>query len=165
MIKQFLFWQPASFGFNLILFFFSQWFLWLVIFSLSFYWLIKRSFKQLGWFWFFLIVSEILETVIKHFSPWPRPFYQKGVTPPEWISHYSYGSFPSGHAIRSAIVLWFLWRENKRWFWLLLPGIILVNLGRILFSLHYPIDILGGLVLGYLLVKIEELKVKNLIKS
>ncbi len=103
--------------------------------------------------------------VIKHFSPWDRPFYQNGVQPPAWFGGYSQGSFPSGHAIRSAIVLYFLWQENRKLFWFLLPGIILVNLGRILFSLHYPIDIIGGLILGLILVKSEKLIVNNLVKS
>lgn len=161
VIKNFLFWQPENFSFNSLVFFFSHWFLWLIIFGLTLFWLLKNKLRQLKLFWLLIIFSELLEITIKHFSPWQRPFYQNGVQPPEWIVDYSRGSFPSGHAIRSAIVLSFLWQENKALLWPLLPGIILVNLGRVLFGLHYPIDILAGLVLGYLLVKIRKLMIKK----
>jgi len=165
IVKDFLFWQPASFSFNSVLFFFSHWFLWLVILGLSLWWLAKNRTRRLGLFWLLLVSSELLEAVIKYFSPWDRPFYQNGVHPPEWIGSYSYGSFPSGHAMRSAIALCFLWQEDKKMFWFLLPGIVLVNLGRILFSLHYPIDIIGGLILGFILVKSEQLIMNSLVKS
>jgi len=164
MISQILFWQPNNFHFQPLVFFFSHWFLWLLIFALSFSWLLRRKIEKLSWFWVLLVLSEILEMLIKHFSPWDRPFYQTGTQPPDWISGYSRGSFPSGHAMRSAIVLIFLWREDKRLFWLFLPGIILVNLGRVLFGLHYPIDIFGGLTLGFILVKSEKLACQKLMR-
>jgi len=152
MIKNFLFWQPVNFGFNLIIFFFSHWFLWLMIFGLTGWFLWKKKYRLFVWFWGMLVASEIIEAAIKYFSPWPRPFYTNGITPPDWVGGYSEGSFPSGHGMRSVIVLCFLWRENKKLFWLFLPGVVLVNGGRILFSLHYPIDIIGGIILGLVLV-------------
>lgn len=151
MIKEILFWQPESFSFNLVLFFFSHWFLWLVIFSLLIYWAKKREGRKIFLFVFLLLLGEVIDGGLKRISPWPRPFYLEGVAPPQWIGEYSRGSFPSGHALRTGLILSFLWRENRRFFWGVLPGMMLVNLGRILFSLHYPIDILGGLAIGFFL--------------
>jgi membrane-associated phospholipid phosphatase len=162
MIKDFLFWQPVDFGFNGFLFFFSHWFLWLLLLGLTGWLWRKKKYYLLFCFWSALVVS----IVVKHFSPWVRPFYTSGVTPPAWFAGYSQGSFPSGHGMRSAILLYFFWRENKKLFWLLLPGVILADVGRVLFRLHYPIDIIGGLAIGFVLVKFLEVGLERLgIKS
>jgi len=162
MIKSILFWQPTDFGTNSLLFFFSHWFSWLVIFGLSGWWLWKRRYGRIISFWILLITSVILEIFVKHFSPWWRPFLSTGHTPPGWVSSYSQGSFPSGHAIRAVIILFYAWKIDHRLFWILLPGMILVNLGRILFALHYPVDIIGGVALGLIMIWGWEKLPKNL---
>lgn len=154
MFGAFLFWQPAQFGFNPILFFFSHFFLWLLIFGVTFWLAFKKKYRLLFLFWVVLLASEVVEILIKHFSPWARPFYTNNASPPEWFAGYSLGSFPSGHGMRSAILLYFFWIKNRKLFWLILPGLLLTNIGRVLFGLHYPVDIIGGFLLGFLLVKI-----------
>ncbi len=144
----FLFWQPSQAHFSWLLFFFSHWFLWLVIFGLLGFWGYRHRWRRLAAFLLLLLFSEFVEITLKYFSPWPRPFYNLHFQPPPWIGRYSWGSFPSGHAIRSALVLSFLWLMNKPIFYIILPGIFLVNFGRIYFGLHYPVDIMGGFVLG-----------------
>ena len=160
MIRGLFFWQPVNFGFVPILFFFSHWFLWLLVFGLLGYFLLKKKYRQLFWFLIILAVSEIVEVIGKRFSPWPRPFYTNGSVPPNWFAGYSHGSFPSGHGMRSVILLYFLWVENKKLFWFLLPGVILADVGRVLFGLHYPIDIIGGLIFGLAIVCTSR-KIKN----
>ncbi len=152
MIKSLLFWQPTFPSKSLLMFFFSHWFLWLLIIGLSGFWLIKKRFKIFSIFWILLVVFEIANTVLKAFSPWNRPFINDVTIPPEWIGSYSQGSFPSGHAFRSIILLCFFWREDKRLFWILLPGVLLVSISRVVFKLHYPIDILGGYIIGGLAI-------------
>jgi len=154
-MRKFLFWQPENFTFNPFLFFFSHWFLWLAILALTIWWWSKKRYTVLFFFWSLLLISEVIEMFIKHFVFWERPFYTLGTVPPDWIMSYSRGSFPSGHAIRSVILFFYLNKINKRLFWVLMPAAVLTNLGRILFGLHYPIDIIGGIIIGLCLVGVQ----------
>jgi len=160
MIKQIFFWQPNNYDFGPLVFFFSHWFLWLLVIGLSVYWLAVKKYKRMGWFWLILGLSEAIQRGLKLFSGWERPFYSRSALPPEWLTGYSVGSFPSGHAFRSVIILYFLWQVDKKLFWLALPGVVMVSIGRVLFGLHYPIDIIGGLALGLILVKLVKLRFK-----
>jgi undecaprenyl-diphosphatase len=61
-------------------------------------------------------------------------------------------SFPSNHAANMAAVaaigLWFT-RRKIRWFWLLIP--LIIGYSRIYLGYHYPLDVLGGWVMGSLM--------------
>src|SRR5690606_10561356 len=58
--------------------------------------------------------------------------------------------FPSGHA-QNAVVLWgALAMEVRRW-WMTLLAVVLtvvISVSRIYLGLHFPLDVIGGLVLG-----------------
>lgn len=61
-------------------------------------------------------------------------------------------SFPSGHtslnfAIFTALCA-VLIKEKKKWAWLLLLIPVIVGCSRIIRCVHYPSDVLGGLILG-----------------
>jgi membrane-associated phospholipid phosphatase len=161
MINNLFFFQPVHLSESSLMFFFSHWFLWILIFGLSLLWLIKKRLKNLSFFWLLLVISEFLHTFLKTLSPWDRPFINEGAVPPEWIGSYSQGSFPSGHAFRSVILLYFLWKGNKKLFWFLLPAVLLVSVGRVLFKLHYPIDILGGYIIGGIVIYLFSRLFKN----
>lgn len=154
MIEKLLFWQPVEQSSNLVLFFFSHWFLWVLIFGLTLYWIYRKKIKTISFFWLLLVISEVVHTFLKNLSPWDRPFVNDGVSPPSWFVDYKSGSFPSGHAFRSVILMFFLWKEDKKVFWLLLLPVLLISVGRVVYKLHYPIDILGGFFLGVLEVYI-----------
>jgi undecaprenyl-diphosphatase len=70
--------------------------------------------------------------------------------------------FVSGHAANSAALAMFLWllsarlpgfpqQGNRRWWLLLFVWVFLVAWSRIYLGVHYPFDVLGGAVLGFLL--------------
>jgi len=155
MFKKLLFWQPPNFspqGFlvNLLSFIFD----WIIPGSLIFltgWFLFTNNYFQLILFGKILIVSEIVHQVGKFFS-WPRPFYKSGVKAPGRFIAYSKGSFPSGHGLRAVIILYFLFLESRFLFWIFTPALFLSVISRVVFSLHYPIDIIGGAMLGYLLI-------------
>lgn len=59
-------------------------------------------------------------------------------------------SFPSGHATVAFALAFSVFMRNKRWGWPLLVLAACVSVSRVVVGVHYPSDILGGAVLGYL---------------
>ncbi len=77
-----------------------------------------------------------------------RPFVHHHVI--QLISHEPSASFPSNHAAASfaiAMSIW-LWRRKDGWFWFALAAAI--SFSRIWSGVHYPTDIVGGVILGSL---------------
>ena len=73
-------------------------------------------------------------------------------------------SFPSGHttaAFATMIPVFLLGR--KRWSWLALVFAFLMGLSRIYLVVHYPSDVLGGLIVGTIAGVIGTLVAQNLI--
>ncbi len=159
----FLFWQPFQIAKNYydVLYFFSYWYIWLIVVIISLFFLFKNTKKSLFFLWMSLVIAQTIETVLKHFSPWSRPFLELGSTPPNWLTSYSQGSFPSGHAMKGIIVLYFLFLYNKKIFILALPGVLIMDYTRIYFGLHYPIDILGGSIIGLVVIFMLNYFLKN----
>jgi undecaprenyl-diphosphatase len=72
---------------------------------------------------------------------------------------YGMTSFPSGHASTSfgaAFMLFFLCKNTpyRGWGWFALLWALLVGVSRIYIGVHFPSDILGGALLGWLVAKI-----------
>ena len=60
------------------------------------------------------------------------------------------GAFPSGHA-QAAVAFWgcLAWWVGRRWFTALAVVVIaLISFSRLYLAVHFPVDIVGGLVLG-----------------
>lgn len=55
-------------------------------------------------------------------------------------------SFPSGHTLVAFETYFFLHRERYAWIFLVLA--ILIAVSRMALMVHYPTDILGGIILG-----------------
>ncbi len=77
----------------------------------------------------------------------PRPFIalpiQHLLTDNDW-------SFPSGHAARLFALSMAVYLCQKRWgFWFFLASAAIV-ISRVIAGIHYPSDILGGLIIGLL---------------
>ncbi|MBI3304720.1 phosphatase PAP2 family protein [Candidatus Parcubacteria bacterium] len=95
-----------------------------------------------------LVARLVLTAPIQFFLPRPRPF----VAHPEiekLFNHDPTASFPSGHASFFFGVAFSLWFVNRRWGWFFLTAATLVSLGRVASGVHYPSDILGGVVVGF----------------
>ncbi|MCL4437537.1 phosphatase PAP2 family protein, partial [Patescibacteria group bacterium] len=94
----------------------------------------------------------------------PRPFDYFHFTP---LISESGNSFPSGHAaffFAIAIIILF-WRP--KWGWFFVGSSILLSIARIYVGVHWPLDIIGGAVIGlasgfavYYLFKKIEIKIR-----
>jgi undecaprenyl-diphosphatase len=59
-------------------------------------------------------------------------------------------SFPSGHALFYFALAFVIYTKSKKWGMWFFLGAFLMGLGRVASGVHFPIDILGGAVLGIL---------------
>ncbi len=122
---------------------------------------------------FFIIINSIISTIsyllLKSIIKRPRPY------PFRFIEETGY-SFPSGHATSNmaffGLLIYLTWKnvENKKIkilitiilsFWILLIGTT-----RIYFNVHYPSDIIGGIILGTICILVVDTLIdKNIVKT
>jgi len=87
-----------------------------------------------------------LSFIIKNITQIPRPFDGlSGVH--QLVSEIGF-SFPSGHTTLFSALAVVIYLFNKKLGILFMFGAILIGLSRIIVGVHYPIDILGGVILG-----------------
>jgi undecaprenyl-diphosphatase len=105
---------------------------------------------------FLLLVASagglILNTVLKGTFDRPRPQLF------EWVTNPGGSSFPSGHAMGSAIVYftvaYLIARlEKRRWMRAVtiitsLLLVLLISVSRLYLGVHYPSDVLAGMIIG-----------------
>lgn len=108
----------------------------------------KRQFSIFCFLTLAVIIAAVFLLLGRLTIESPRPFVVENFTP--LISQENIPSFPSGHAIiftTLAAALWIVHRKTGYWFFI---GAFLIDLGRIISGVHFPLDILGGIVLGML---------------
>lgn len=105
---------------------------------------------------FLLLVASaggiVLNAVLKSSFDRPRPQLF------EWLTEPSSSSFPSGHAMSSAIVYftvaYLIARlEKRRWMRVVtiissLLMVLLISISRLYLGVHYPSDVLAGMIIG-----------------
>jgi len=108
-------------------------------------------------FWqllFATIIGEVIEKVLKVKSFWKRPMYLNNNHIPDGLlkSWYQNGSFPSGHTIKATFFLIFILQTSFTISPILFISIVLpLILIRIILGLHYPVDVLGGIIIGLII--------------
>jgi len=121
-----------------------------------FYWCIDKRFGlKLG---LVLISSIYINTILKEITKIARPIGYQGVRSIFTQSAGGY-SFPSGHAQGSTTVWGIIMvHYHKKWLWYLGIAIVsLVSFSRMYLGVHWPIDIVGGILIGVLVVILSEL--------
>ena len=121
-----------------------------------------------------IVLSTLLTGYIKCGVDRDRPdFNYVGVSFPVDISHDTFAlfceggynaSYPSGHAARSmifGIILGYVLSERfPRGAYLLLIYPVLVSISRIYILQHYPMDVIGGMILGAMLAGVMARRTK-----
>jgi membrane-associated phospholipid phosphatase len=95
-----------------------------------------------------LLIGDSLNGFFKMLFHLPRPYW---VDPnvKALAQETSYG-LPSGHA-QDATTVWFFiaYAMRKRWAWVAaLALVLLISLSRLYLGVHFPIDVLGGWIIG-----------------
>lgn len=82
-------------------------------------------------------------------KPWiarPRPFMT--IDEVQVLTEASGYSFPSGHALVVGVIAFLIWARHPRWALLVVPLALLVCFSRIYNGVHYPSDVLFGLLIA-----------------
>lgn len=109
----------------------------------------KKEFKMLILAAFSIFLSRIVITeIIRYFYFVSRPFVNNNVY--QLIFNETSGSFPSGHATFFFALAMAVFFFHKKWSILFFAGAILIGVARIIAGVHWPIDILGGTIIGIL---------------
>lgn len=90
----------------------------------------------------------IITEIIRFFYYRPRPFLTHQVN--NLTSHDISGSFPSGHIAFIFPLIYFVALVNKKIGVAFIILGVLMGIARIYVGVHYPLDILGGIIIGVL---------------
>lgn len=160
ILKKVAFWQPSfdlfgilgklPFGGKLLVF--LNYFIWIFFAYIS----LLLVLKDKNTFWFLFIATflgEVVEKLGKKYSPWNRPFFSHHRHVPTGLveSWYKTGSFPSGHTLKSTYFFMFVLQYGVISPFIFLSVVLPLLVFRVVVGFHYPIDILGGAVFGFLL--------------
>lgn len=95
-----------------------------------------------------MVFTYVIVNIIHLSFPYPRPFLTYQFIP--LIKPVAGSSFPSFHAASMATFAFSLSFVKSKYAFLLWFLFLWVGLSRVFVGVHYPIDILGGLVVGFL---------------
>jgi undecaprenyl-diphosphatase len=94
-----------------------------------------------------ILSRGIFTEIIRFFYNHPRPFAVLNFTP---LIPESGNSFPSGHTAFLFAIALIIYFWKPKWGWFFFISGLLVGLARIYVGVHWPFDILGGIVIGLL---------------
>ena len=147
---------------------------WIPFFLLLFYLIYKKlGIKQTGYLLIFVAVlvlaTDQLTNLFKYTFQRPRPCNNPEInTFIRIVQIRTSFSFFSGHAANTMAVasfLYFIFKNQFKYFWLLFLWPLIFAYSRIYLGLHYPIDILTGylfgFVLGWLMYKVYQWSLKR----
>lgn len=113
------------------------------------YLLVKKEFKTLVLASASVLFVNILSEITKALIPENRPFVGNSGNPGIWLP-FGNGSFFSGHTGTLFALGALFWFKNKTISLMCFIFGIIVGVLRVIIKVHYPVDIVGGAVIGVL---------------
>lgn len=131
--------------------FFSEYLIYVLVGLFIFLLLRMKNWRRRGYTLALGVMAVILSRgiftpLIRFFYEKPRPFALLDIEP--LVSHAAISSFPSGHIAFIFPIAMVLWYTNKRVGTWAFIGVFLIGIARIGAGLHWPTDIVGGLLVG-----------------
>ena len=148
--------------FDDIVIFFAVYFPYLVIYFAGFFLLVHHDVlkaenpfqvflqkkKEILLVFFSGILAWLVDTVLKFLIHTPRPF--DVFTQVHSLFAESWYSFPSGHATFFMALAVSIFLSHKKVGYVFMLFALLIGIARVIAGVHFPIDILGGFVIGAL---------------
>lgn len=108
-----------------------------------------KKYRRYGIILFCGLIAGLLvgNLILKTWVARPRPCWLNP-TVVLLIASPSDFSFPSGHSLSSAIAATILTLTNRRFGYAAIPLALLIAFSRLYLYVHFPSDVLGGLLLG-----------------
>ena len=89
-----------------------------------------------------LIIAQLIGHI--YFRERPFAFHEVNLL----VDRSSDASFPSDHSTFSFAIAGIVWLQNRRAGWLSLTLAAVIALSRVFIGTHYPLDVIGGALLG-----------------
>lgn len=119
-------------------------------------WLFLKEEKKDHWFWAPVVLAGIgswllADAILKPLIARARPAIEMGAIIVG--SQSKDAAFPSGHATIAFAMAGVLSHKEPRWRWVFYLLAVAIAFSRIYLGKHYPLDVIGGAVVGWIIGK------------
>lgn len=113
----------------------------------SFVYMIRQRFVTLISIPLSVGIAWVIADVLKHTFHTNRPFI--ALSNVHSLFPETGYAFPSAHSTAIAALAIAVYYRDKRWGYIFLLSAVLIGLARVVAGVHFPIDIIGGYVIGF----------------
>lgn len=152
---------------DLLITFLASFLIWFMFGGLFVLWMVDGKIKreQVIHAVIAFILAWVVVDIIKKFFPTPRPFEVNDLTPLTLFARAD-GAFPSGHTASSFALAVTIFLHDRRVGIGFLAAALIVGVARVMGNVHYPVDILGGAIIGSAIaLLIEKVHFKRFVRG
>ncbi len=141
----------------MVITFVASFLIWILFAGLLVLWIIDGKIKreQVIHALFSSFTAWLIAFFIKEFFPTIRPFLVDG-QPVMTLTVPTDAAFPSQHAALAFALAVTIFMHDRKVGWFYLVSAIAIGIARVAANVHYPIDIIGGALLGTLVAVVVE---------